>query len=128
DCDSSKLTGYSQSYGKWVAGLLPPEDVHVLAQCLLKHGITGDLKLRSRKPKAEDYTSEFVAVDCVAMAMAHLGMSESDAWQLTMTGFSRAMHAKYPGETQTEAATQKRVAESDETMEWLSRVNASRRK
>lgn len=128
DCDSSELTGYSHSYGRWVAGLIPPEDVHVLAQCLMKHGVTGNLELTRRKSKAEDYTSEFSAADCVAMAMAHLGMSEREAWQLTMTSFVRAMHAKYPGEAQTAAATKKQVIEADETMSWLSRVNAARSK
>lgn len=30
------------------------------------------------------------------MAVAHLGMSDSDAWNMSMTAFQEAMEAKFP--------------------------------
>lgn len=121
--DASELTGYVRSYGKWVAGLIPPEDVVVLAQSLMNHGVTSNVE-PDEPPSSEKYSSEFKPADSAALAMAHLGLSEDDAWNMTMTGLVLAMKAKYanPGEkTKTES-----LREADDTMGWLEKVNAMR--
>lgn len=123
--DASDLTGYVRSYGKWVAGLLPPEDVLVLAQSLLKHGVTSNVQ-PDEPPSNNDYSKEFKASESAALAMAHLGLSEDQAWNITMTGLVLAMKAKYS--RPDEKPKSKIVEQSDDTMQWLEKVNAMRDK
>lgn len=125
--DASDLTGYVRMYGKWVPGLLPPEDVVVLAQSLMTHGVTGAVPPELPSQAGSDrqqYTPGFRAAETAALAMAHLGLSEQEAWHMTMTGVVLAMRAKYhdPSKPSVEA----QADEADATLEWLNRVNAMR--
>jgi len=65
-----------------------------IGQCLAKHGIVGDVQ--RDVITEEDTSTEFVARDYVATAMAHLNLSEREAWQTTMTSLVSALKAKYP--------------------------------
>lgn len=125
DDDLTPLVGGISPRMAYQPGAMPMDDVIVLAQALLKHGIVGDVPAEPSKPKRGAYNKEFKARDYVALAMAHLGASESDAWAMTMTSFILAMRAKYPpvkqpGDGAPDIETQ------DVTMAWLAAVNAKR--
>lgn len=91
------LVGYTNERYRYVRGALPLADIVGLAIGLLKHGVLGDIPPEAiRGAKKSDYLSEFKARDFAAAAMAHLGVSEADAWNMTMTSYIVAMRAKYP--------------------------------
>jgi hypothetical protein len=96
--DCSVITGYLKGDENNLAeidGAIPIQDRIILAQHLLKHGLIGDTEPR-KKSDETDYSDEFHARKFVYMAVAHLGMSESDAWNMSMTAFQEAMEAKFP--------------------------------
>ena len=98
DNDCSVITGYLRGDDNKlteVEGLLPIGDRIILAQHLLKHGLIGEAEPKSKKQDG-DYSDEFHAKKFVYMAVAHLGMSEADAWNMSMTAFQEAMEAKFP--------------------------------
>lgn len=123
-CISGEIMGAT----RYVAGAVPPEHVVYLARCLLKHGVTGALApLPIKEGETQEYTQTFNAREHVAVAMAHLGLSERDAWQMTMTSFIGAMRAKFPAE----AAPGSRAPSVDEyeaDMARLDKINAIRDK
>jgi hypothetical protein len=120
--DVTPLVGHVGSrYGSWVSGAMPVEHMPHIARALIKHGITGDVKPKG-KPKAEDYAPTFDAKEFVATAIAHLGMSADDAWQLTMTEFSAAMRSKFGApDDKTEG-----LERHDENMARLAAINKLR--
>lgn len=125
------LGGISERMG-YQPGRVPLDSIVALARSLLRHGVTGDIPDDAPKRGKGEYSAEFKAREYVASAMAHLGASESDAWAMTMTSFIAAMTAKFPptdakGKPLTQSApmTEQRAAE---TMAWLDRVNAARRR
>ena len=75
-------------------GKLPPNELIVLAQHLITHGVLGDQPPAAGEGQGE-YSPRFDARSWVYMAMAHLGVSESEAWGMTMTGLRAALAAKY---------------------------------
>lgn len=123
--DISWLVGYTNERFRYVRGALPLTDIVGLAAGLLKHGVLGDIPPEAtRGAKKEDYLSEFKARDFAALAMAHLGADESEAWNMTMTSYIVAMRAKYPP-----AKDAKKVPTDDEYAHvkgWLARVNKAR--
>lgn len=81
----------------WRQGLLPAQDMIVIAQDLMAHGIVGKAKLRKlQRHETNETTSGFVAADYVVAARNHFGMSRAEAEQLTMTEFQLMVAAKYP--------------------------------
>lgn len=124
-CDISDLTGYpGQRWGAWRPGLMAAWDIIVLAQSLLRHGMIGVLPPAppvSGAPPVEA-SEEFNPADYVALAVAHLGMSEDDAWSLTMTSFAMYTRAKFPP-PKSNAPSE---AEHDHVMKWLADINAIR--
>nr|WP_220125272.1 DUF6246 family protein [Pseudomonas aeruginosa] len=71
---------------------------------------------------------EFVAREYVATAIAHLGLSEREAWSMTMTGLIGALRAKYPPtESNAPGARAPTAAEHDATMEWFDKIEAKRK-
>jgi hypothetical protein len=120
--DITPLVGHIGSrYGSWVPGAMPVEHMPHLARALMKHGITGDVKPRG-KPKAEDYSATFDAKDFVATAIAHLGMAEDDAWNLTMTTFAAAMRSKFGAPDDKTAG----IENHDDNMARLAAINKLR--
>lgn len=133
DVDPSSLFGtYESTSGalEYVPGAAPAEHVVPLARCLLKHGVTGALPPLPRRPGDDEpvYVKEFVARDHVAMAMAHLGVSERDAWDLTMTGMVGALRAKFPpAESNAPGAKAPTKEQHDATMAWFDKIEAKRK-
>jgi hypothetical protein len=120
--DITPLVGHVGSrYGTYVPGSMPVEDMPHLARALMRNGIIGQPP-KGGRTKKEDYTPGFVARDFVAHAMAHLNMSEDNAWNLTMTTFAAAMRAKY-GEPEDKTAG---IERHDENMAHLAEINKLR--
>lgn len=94
---TSVITGYIKGEDKliYVDPVIPVEDKLVLAQHLLKHGLIGEIPPKKTNEDTE-YSNEFHAKKFVYLAVAHLGMRESDAWNMSMTAFQEAMEAKFP--------------------------------
>lgn len=127
--DLSEVIGYCDHRLKLVLRRAQPEDLVVIARHLLQHGIIGVLPAQPRPHDAEvEYSSEFNAREYVALAMAHLSLSERDAWNLTMTGFLGAMRAKFPpSASDTPGANAPSLQEAEETLAWHDAVLAKRR-
>lgn len=78
-------------------GALPKEDIIVLAQHLMQHGVVGKAKIRKlQRHETNEYSTEFKAIDYIIAARNHFGMSRDDAANLTMTEFTLLLAAKYP--------------------------------
>lgn len=127
----------SEVFGAWVeqgdkphyqSGQVEPETIVLLARCLLKHGITGALpELPGPADQEPEYAQEFDARAHVSMAMAHLGVSERDAWQMTMTSLVGALRAKFPpSQSDAPGARAPSKAEMEEALAWHDRVLAVR--
>jgi len=121
--DVTPLIGHMGS--KWqsfVPGAMPSMDMVYLARSLMNDGVIG-IRPEGRpvtKPD-EEYTPEFKARDFVAQAVAHLGVSSEEAWNMTMTEFAGAMQSKF-GKTETLPP----VEEHDEAMSRLAEINRLR--
>ncbi|TDN64241.1 DUF6246 family protein [Scandinavium goeteborgense] len=78
-------------------GQLPKNDIIVLAQHLLQHGVVGKAKVRQlQRHETGETTNEFKAFDYISAARNHFSMSREEASQLTMTEFQLLLAAKYP--------------------------------
>jgi hypothetical protein len=123
DADVSPLLGHMGSkWGSFVPGAMPAQDMVHIARSLMRHGIIG-LKPEGRlleKPK-EEYVPEFKPREFAAQAIAHLGLSSAEAWNLTMTEFSGAMQSKF-GKPETLPT----IDEHDEAMSRLAEINRLR--
>lgn len=124
DDDISWLIGYTNERFRYVRGALPLEDIVGLATGLLRHGVMGDVPATQAKPTRKDFVSEFKALDFATTAMAHLGTSEADAWQLTMTSYIGAMRAKFPPPPDEKKPLDE--VDFDRVSGWLARVNKAR--
>lgn len=100
DEDISDFTGHMGSrYGTWVSGHIPMPDLLPIGRSLARHGIVGVVpEIKRAAPAEGDYKAEFDPREFVSQAIAHLGFSEDDAWNMTATSFILAMRAKYPPE------------------------------
>lgn len=109
-------------------GKAPLEHIIPIAQSLLRHGITGALEPLPRRADEEpEYVTEFDARGYVSVAMAHLGVSSKDAWQMTMTELAGALRAKFPpSESDAPGARAPSKSEMEEALEWHDAVLAAR--
>lgn len=103
------------------AGKMPLYDIVALAQGLIRHGIMGDVE--PEPGRVGEAMKEFKAAEYVAAAIAHLNMSESDAWNMTMTSFVQVMRSKYPPKPGPKPMT---VGDVDATLTRLAKINAVR--
>lgn len=83
-----KTTRYQPSY-------VPARHCIIFAEHLLFHGMVGKID-NLLLTKESDYTDEFKPLSWVAAVVAHLGIPEREAWQMTMTSILHAMRVKYP--------------------------------
>lgn len=129
EADLSEVFGAYDEALEYQPGAADIEHVLPIARCLLRHGVTGVLPPLPRRADEEpEYLREFKARDNVALAIAHLGMSERDAWSLTMTGLVSALRAKFPPlEGSSPGSRAPTAEEHDATMEWFEKVEAKRR-
>jgi len=113
---------------RYVPGLLPMADIIALARTLIRHGVMGDAEpAKGTQPKNGDFLSEFKAVDYASTAMAHLGLSEDEAWRMTMTSFIAAMRSKFPRDEKAANAPKPHTAEEyDAAMAKLAKINEIR--
>lgn len=78
-------------------GLMPKNDIIVVAQHLMQHGVVGKAKVRQlQRHETGERTTEFKAFEYISAARSHFGMSRAEASQLTMTEFQMLLAAKYP--------------------------------
>lgn len=116
-------------------GLIPPKEMLLLARCLMRHGVTGSVEPLPREEDEEedddekDFTSEFDARKHVANAIAHLGMSEKEAWNTTMTALVDALRVKFPVVKDENKIKGKAPSKSDydDLMEIADRIEAKRK-
>lgn len=102
-------------------GILPMSDIVALAQGLIRHGVMGDVE--PDPGRVGEAMTEFKAAEYVSAAIAHLNMSESDAWNLTMTSFVQVMKAKYPPKPGPKPMT---AGDVDAKLARLEKINAAR--
>lgn len=125
--DLGELIGGFSAPRRYTPGLMPMTDIIQVARSLMIHGVTGNAKPDPRRPLGKsDYLTEFRAKDYVACAMAHLGASEKDAWNMTMTSFSAAMRSKYPPPEDKGQRPTPTAEDVDVTMARLKQINALR--
>ncbi|HAU6533224.1 TPA: hypothetical protein JEK82_003786, partial [Salmonella enterica] len=91
------------------------------ARHLILHGVMGDQPPEEFEGKKGEYSDKFDVRSFVYTAVAHLGMSESDAWNMTMTSFRAAMNAKFPQKEKAKVPTQEKY---DEVMDWAEQMLA----
>ncbi len=78
-------------------GQIPKNDIIVLAQHLMQHGVVGKAKVRQlQRHETGERITEFKAFDYISAARSHFGMNRAEASQLTMTEFQMLLAAKYP--------------------------------
>lgn len=81
----------------WRPGSMPPQNMVVVAQSLMMHGIVGKAKVRKlQRHETNETTSEFRATDYIMAARNHFGISREEAENLTMTEFALLLNARYP--------------------------------
>lgn len=98
------------------------DDIHAIciAQNLMFHGMVGKVKM-TRVPKESDYSADFDPVEWMAAVIAHLEISESEAWQMSMTSILAALKTKFPP-TEKEKAQAKALEEKAEFKEWYESI------
>lgn len=117
-----------ESAVRYKAGIVPEEHILPLARCVLKHGITGAIPpLPRRHDEEPEFLTEFNAREHVSIAVAHLGCSEREAWDMTMTSLVGALRAKYPPDDKKTPGTKApSVKELEEAEKMLTMINAMR--
>lgn len=117
-------------YKSYRPGPVSFEAMLVLARSLMRHGIIGpipeksqaQLEFEAQQPRDKSkYTDEFHSLGYVSKAVAHLGVSEEEAWNMTLTGFVAHWEAKFG-----EPKDKRHSEEHDDTMAWLAKVNSKR--
>ncbi|NUL36642.1 DUF6246 family protein [Kosakonia sacchari] len=98
--DLTPLIGEWKGWSRYVVyrpGLIPKDDIILIAQHLMLHGVIGKAKIRKlQRHENNETTSEFRAFDYISAARAHFGMSREEASRLTMTEFILLLAQKFP--------------------------------
>ena len=83
---------------KYVPGLMPVNDIIIIARNLLDHGIIGKspLKVPQRSESQKQTTNEFNASQYIISARTHFGMTREEAEDLSMTEFQQMIKNEYP--------------------------------
>ena len=105
-------------------GEVSKEETIIIAQSLLKHGLIGDVERKQEAKTTKSYTPEFDAKSYVSAVVAHLGISEREAWNMTMTSIAGALQAKFPPIEKSENFPT--VEEAINASNWLDEVNKKR--
>lgn len=92
--DPMPLIGWRND-GVYHTGLMPDSEQIIIARHLMQHGIIG-----KAKPGKGDgqFSDSFNASEYIAAACVHLGLSRSDASELSMTEFQILFEMKFPDE------------------------------
>lgn len=130
DVDPTPFIGEpGTGYKSYRPGLVDPEIMLVIARALLRHGLVGpvankppeQLEAEAAEHQGKRGIVEFDALEYVSKAVTHLGMSEAEAWNMTITSFGAHWAAKYG-----EHKEKRHSEEHDNTMKWLAAVNKVR--
>ena len=83
---------------RYVPGVMPVNDIIIIARNLLDHGIIGKspLKVPQRSESQKKTTNEFNASQYIISARTHFGMTREEAEDLSMTEFQQMIKNKYP--------------------------------
>ena len=83
---------------RYVPGVMPVNDIIIIARNLLDHGIIGKspLKVPQRSESQAKTTSEFNVSQYIISARTHFGISREEAEDLSMTEFQQMIKNKYP--------------------------------
>lgn len=95
-----------------------------IAEQLLFHGMVGKIKRRSVSVSEGDYTDTFDPLEWVATVVAHLGLSEADAWNMTMTSVLSALKTKFPP-SEKQQAIEKLQDDKADFDEWYKSIYGS---
>ncbi|MDX7999352.1 hypothetical protein FE394_09080 [Xenorhabdus sp. Reich] len=81
-------------------GKIPINDIIVIANELITHGVIGKVKIRrlQRNEGTEEYSGQFKVIEYINAARTHFNMSREEAERLTMTEFQMMLKAKFPDE------------------------------
>lgn len=103
ELDVGALTGeiIPGKSGKWTfvwrKGGMTAQEMVLIAQSLITHGIIGKAKVRKlQRHEGGQATTEFNAFEYISAARNHFGISRAEAEQLSMTEFQMMLAAKYP--------------------------------
>ena len=81
----------------YLPGSMHLNDIVVIAQSLITHGIIGKAKVRKlQRNESNSYVTEFNAFEYISAARNHFNMPRSEAEKLSMTEFQLLLNAKYP--------------------------------
>lgn len=132
DDDLTDIFGYYEPTDKgsvYTAGQASVDHVIALARALVRHGVTGALEPLPRRADSEpEYVAGFMAREHVAIAVAHLGLSEREAWNMTMTSLVGALRSKFPpGANDAPGARAPTKEEHEATMDWFEKIEARRK-
>jgi len=84
---------------------IPQHDLIVISRYLLEKALIGKPKVEPKYKNSKD----IVVIDAnefVACAVAHLGIDNKAAWDMTMTEFQRAMESKFPDQLEEKGMTE----------------------
>lgn len=83
---------------RYAPGVMPVNDIIIIARNLLDHGIIGKspLKVPQRSESQAKTTSEFNVSQYIISARTHFGMTREEAEDLSMTEFQQMIKNKYP--------------------------------
>lgn len=83
---------------RYVPGVMPVNDIIIIARNLLDHGIIGKspLKVPQRSESQAKTTSEFNVSQYIISARTHFSISREEAEDLSMTEFQQMIKNKYP--------------------------------
>lgn len=94
--DVTPLIGWLDLEKGWQLGAMPASEQICLAAHLLRHGIVGTASDDGRGSSSVKPAAEFQVGEYVAAARVHLGMSSSDAEELSMSEFQALFEMKFP--------------------------------
>lgn len=81
----------------WKPGAMPAAEQILVARHLMEHGICGKARPGAAAPAEQGgYSEGFDAVEYIAAARVHLGLSSADAEALSMTELQRLLEMKFP--------------------------------
>ncbi|EFG0142845.1 hypothetical protein BLY22_002479 [Escherichia coli] len=98
--DLTPIIGEWKGWSRYIVyrpGALSRNDIIVIAQHLITHGVIGKAKVRKlQRHETNSTTTAFNAIEYINAARTHFEMSREDAAHLTMTEFALLLNAKYP--------------------------------
>jgi hypothetical protein len=100
--DITTMIGEWKGWSRYIVyrpGKLSRNDIIIIAQHLMTHGVIGKARVRKlQRHESSTTTAEFHAIEYINAARTHFKMTRDDAAFLTMTEFALLLNAKYPNQ------------------------------